>query len=227
VDNCCCGLASVYGIIKLLSNIDNTQKTMNILNDFFIKHPKKFILISFSAGIALALIIAGIIYLKDANKMSKLKEIYADWQTVTGQVNAFTARLPGEPEYAEQNLPLPDSNQFLRQEIYVGSDGVMAYFVSATLYPSEISGDEEENLREAIAGSIQAIPDGLEVFANYKVPFRGANFLEYKIHSSSSNISYQGRAFLTDNILYQIYVSFAEEDYNDDAYTYFANSFSF
>ncbi|OGZ08781.1 MAG: hypothetical protein A3D65_03210 [Candidatus Lloydbacteria bacterium RIFCSPHIGHO2_02_FULL_50_13] len=200
---------------------------MNSINKLFLEHTKAFFLISFFSGIAVVLIIVGVFYLKDANKMAQLGEVYADWQVVTGQISAFTARLPGETEYATQDFPLQDSEQVMRQEMYVGSDSVLSYFVSATLYPSEISGDEEGNLREAIKGSVQAVPDGLEVFANYKVPFRGANFLEYKIYSPPTNTAYQGRAFLVGNTLYQIYASFEEEDYNDDAYTYFANSFSF
>ncbi|QQG45169.1 MAG: hypothetical protein HYW89_04190 [Candidatus Sungiibacteriota bacterium] len=191
------------------------------------KNQKLIIWGSFFGGIAVALIIAGVFYLKDANMMAKLGEVYADWQTVTGQISALTARLPGELEYITQDLPIPDSVQVMRQEVYVGSDGVMSYFVSATLYPSEVTGDEEENLRQALGGIVKAVPDGVEVFSNYKAPFSGANFLEYKIYAPPTNNAYQGRLFLTSNVLYQVYTSYAEENYNDDAYTYFTNSFSF
>lgn len=190
------------------------------------KNPKLLILVSFFGAIAVVLIIAGALYWKDANRIAKLGQTYADWKTVEGQISRFQAKLPGNPEYASKDLPIPDSEQVMKQELYVSGDDITSYYISATLYPAEVMGDEEENLRQALDGIVKAVPDGLEVFANYKVPFRGANFLEYKIYSPPTNTAYQGRLFLTSNTLYQVYISYTEENYNDDVYTYFENSFS-
>ncbi|MDP3710843.1 MAG: hypothetical protein Q8R29_03960 [bacterium] len=188
------------------------------------KNQKLLIWGSFFGAIAVVLIIMSVLYWKDANRIAKLEKIYADWKIVEGKITNFQASFPGKPEYATQDLPISDSGQTMRQEIYVGEDGGTSYFVSATSYPAEVTGKEEENLQQALDGIVKAIPGGEIVFSNYKVPFLGANYLEYKIHSAENTISYKGRILFSLNSLYQVYVSYKEVDYDDDAYTYFANS---
>ena len=173
----------------------------------------------------IAIVIAGALYFKDAQRMNKLEKIYAEWVTVEGKITSFQARFPKEPEYAAQDLPIPDTDQMMKQEIYVSGDDAMSYFVSTTLYPSELSGGEEENLKKAFDGMVQAVPGGEIIFSRFEVPFSGSNYLEYKIHSPTNNTSYKGRMFLSTKGLYQVYVSYQESAYNDDAYTYFVNSF--
>lgn len=188
-------------------------------------YSKKFFWVSFLGGIAIAAAIAGVLYLKDANRMSKLEKAYAGWVIAEGKVTSFQARFPKEPEYAAQDLPIPNSGEKLQQEIYVGGDDELSYFVSATLYPAEVAGDEEKNLRGALDGMVRAIPGGEIVSSRYEVPFSGANYLEYKLHSTQNNTSYKGRMFLSSRSLYQTYVLYKELAYNDDKYTYFVNSF--
>lgn len=180
---------------------------------------------SFLGAIIVVLIIAGVFYLKDANRMAKLEKIYTNWKTVEGKITNFQARFPDEPEYAAQDLPIADSDQKLQQEMYVGGDNDISYFVSATLYPAKVTGNEEENLKQALEGMVGVIPDGEIVSSSYKVPFAGANYLEYKIHSAQNDISYKGRMFLSSDSLHQIYISYKEIAYDDDKYTYFVNSF--
>lgn len=189
------------------------------------KNQKILVLISFFGAIGVALIVAGVLYLKDVNRMAKLEKLYTDWILVKGEITSFKVRFPGGPEYAAQDLPIPNSDQIVKQEIYVSGDDDISYFVSATLYPAEVTGDEEENLRKALDGVVKAIPGGEIVIVEFKVPFSGRNYLEYKLHSLENNISYQGRMFLTADSLYQAYVSFPDIGYNDDKYTYFVNSF--
>lgn len=180
---------------------------------------------SFGGAIVVVVIIVGFLFLKDSNRMADLEKKYPDWKTVEGGINSFEARIPGEPEYASQELPIADSDQKIQQEIYVSGDENMSYFLSATLYPEEITGDEEENLRQALDGIVQAVSGGEVVFSSYKVPLSGANYLEYKITSADRSTSYKGRILLSSSSLYQVYVSYAESAYDDDKYTYFTNSF--
>lgn len=186
---------------------------------------KKIFWFSFLGGIVIAIAIAGILYFKDANRMSKLEKMYGGWVIAEGKVAKFQARFPKEPEYAAQDLPIPNSGNKLKQEIYAGGDDEISYFVSATLYPAEIPGNEEKNLRQALDGMARAVPGGEIVSSGYHAPFSGANYLEYKIHSVQNNTSYKGRMVLSAKALYQAYISYQELAYNDDAYTYFANSF--
>lgn len=189
------------------------------------KNPKLLFWGSFLGAIAIVLIIAGIFYFKDKSGMAELEKVYADWKTVEGQITKFQARFPGEPEYTAQDSPIPDLDQKIQQEVFVGEDDEMSYFISAVLYPSEILGNEEENLRQALDGVVKVIPEGEIIASEFKVPFLGKNYLEYKIHSSEDNIFYEGRMFLTSNSLYQVYVSYPETTFNNDKFTYFANSF--
>jgi len=189
------------------------------------KNPKLLMWGGFFGAIIVVLIIVWVVYLKDENKMAELGKTYASWTVAEGKLTQFQARFPKEPEYASQDLPIPDSDQVMRQEIYVGGDDDMSYFVSATLYPAEISGDEEANLRQALDGMAKSIPEGEIISSSYTVPVSGANYLEYKIHSNANNLSFKGRLFLSARSLYQVYVSFPEAAYSEDKYTFFANSF--
>lgn len=189
------------------------------------KNPKLLYWGSFFGAIAVVLIIAGVLYLKGENRMAELDKLYTSWKTVEGKIVGFQARFPGESEYAAQDLPIADSGEAVKQEIYVGGDENMSFFVSATLYPAEVTGKEEENLRQALGGVVKAIPSGEIISSKYEVPFSGSNYLEYKIHSAANNTSYKGRMFLSSRALYQVYTSYQEVAYDDDKYTYFTNSF--
>ena len=185
---------------------------------------KKLFYGGFIGTLAIVVIILGVFYFKGENRMAELGKVYSSWVDATGTISGFHARFPKEPEYATQDLPIEDSGEVIKQELFVGGSEQMSFFISSSRYPSDVD-SSEENMRQALAGMVDAIPDGEIISSRYTVPFSGANYLEYKIHRTENNISYKGRIFLSSRALYQIYASYQELAYNDDEYTYFVNSF--
>lgn len=186
---------------------------------------KKLFWGGFFGAIALFVIVVAFIQIRNQNRMKNLAEFFSDWSTVSGKITQFEARMPGEPEYASQDLPLEGSDKALQQEIYVSGEKAMSYFISATHYPFDVEGEEEQNLRLSLDGVIKAMEGGELVSAVYKVPFRGANYLEFEAKSSQNSTLYKGRIYLVDRSLYQVYVSAPQDGYNDAAYTFFTYSF--
>ena len=182
---------------------------------------------SFFGSIGAVVILVGIFYFVKQNRLSKLEEKYSNWVVAQGKILPFSARFPLEAQYDSGDVPIPDATKILRRELFVSVSDSTTYLISASLYPSEIPGKEEENLSVSLDGILNAVPESQLVSSKYEVPFSGSNFLEYKIFSKETNTYYKGRLYLTKNALYQIQVYYTEGNYDDDAYTYFANSFSF
>lgn len=182
--------------------------------------------ISFGGAILAVLAVVGFYYLKDARKMSELREFYGNWRPAQGKINAFQALFPKEPEYASQDLPIPESDKVIKQEIYVGGSDNMSFFLAASLYPEDITGGEEENLRSALEGMIGAMPDAKLISSRYVVPFSGKNYLEFEILSAGNEVRFKGREYVYGPSLYQVYASYPESAYSDNEYFYFVNSFS-
>ena len=192
------------------------------------KNPKLLFLGSFVGAIAVIIVVVAVMHARDQNRIANLAKLFTDWQTVAGKISRFEARMPGQPEYASQDLPLADPGQTMRQEMYVGGDTHMSYFVSATQYPSEVTGDEEQNLRASLGGMVNAISGGKIISSSYHVPFSGANYLEFEAYGTGNgnSASYKGRILLDAQSLYEAYVTYPKDSYSDAAYTYFVNSFS-
>ncbi len=196
------------------------------------KNPKLLFWGSFLGAIALVIALILFFSFQNANRMKKLEAVFGNWVTVEGKTSPFTARLPGEPEYIERDLPISDSGQasqteqVIKQEIYSGGTENMFYSIAASFYPWEVTGNEEENLRVALGGITQAVPDMKLVSANYKMPFSGKNYLEFETYNNARDTHWKGRMFITSRSLYHIYAEYKSTAYNDDEYFYFVNSFS-
>lgn len=188
------------------------------------RNPRLLFWGSFVGSILIVLAIVVFFSLQNSSRMSELSEVYADWSLVLGKVSPFEARLPKAPEYASEDLPIPGTEQKIRQEMYVSGSDDASYFVTATLYPEEVTGDEEENLTAALDGMMEAIPGAQVLSSHYTVPFSGSNYLEFESRNPANDTHYKGRLYLADRSLYQVYLSYPTASYNDDEYTYFVNS---
>lgn len=188
---------------------------------------KKLFWGGFAGAIVVVIAIIVFVSLRSDSRMRELGEFYANWPVAQGKINNFTARFPQEPEYQSQELPIPDSDQSLKQEIFVGNSDRMSFFIAGTLYPSALTGDAETNLRTALDGMTNAIPDVQVVSSKFVVPFNQPHdYLEFEIKNSRNNTQYKGRIFAVDSALYQVYVTYPEAAYDDNEYTYFVNSFT-
>ena len=200
-------------------------KYMRTFTSDYMKNPRLLFWGSFIGAIVIVVAVVALYSLQDSKRVSGLSEFYAHWPAVEGKVNAFEARFPAEPEYASENLPIPDSQQKIQQEIFVAGSKDMSYFVATSLYPEELTGDEEESLKTALNGMMQTIPGTQMLSSQYIVPFSGNNYLEFEFLNPDADTHFKGRVYLVGKSLYQIYTSYPKASYNDNEYTYFVNSF--
>lgn len=164
----------------------------------------------------------------EQGKIDELAQKFPDWIAVQGDLAPFEAFFPQEPQIEEFEQPIPDSDLVIKQKVYVAEVVLdMTYALSVAAYPSSLGGETEENLRDSLNGMVASLPDGELVSSRMIVPVSGEKSLEYLIHRKEVGPYLKGRLMLKNqNTLYQYWVSYLDEShYNDDAYTYFVNSF--
>lgn len=186
---------------------------------------KKLFWLSFIGGIAVVAAIAGFLYFKQSSKIEGLAKLFPDWVLVEGKVTNFTARFPANPEYITQELPIQGLNEAVKQEIFSLENENLAYFISASKYPLSIPGEEEDNLRASLEGMLSTVPGGKILFSKIGSSLAGKKFLDFEIQNSADNTFFKGRLFINGDKLFQVTFSYGENSYNDDAYSYFINSF--
>lgn len=188
--------------------------------------PRLLFWLSFGGTIVIIAAVAGIVALRGSNKTKELSDFYSNWKTVEGKVGSFTAKFPNQPEYASQDLPIPNSKQVLKQEIFVGNSNKMSFFATATKYPIEPKGDLETLLRASLDGVAKSIPEVQSVSGKFTVPLREPyNYLAFEIRSGQNATNYKGRIYLVGDTLYQIYATYPEGSYQDNEFANFENSF--
>lgn len=186
---------------------------------------KKLFWLSFIGGIAVVAAIFGFLYLKQSSKIEGLAKLFPDWVLVEGKATNFTARFPKNPEYITQELPIQDLNETVKQEVFSLENENLAYFVSASKYPVSIPGEEEDNLRMSLDGILGTVTEGKVLSSKIGSSLVGKKFLDFEIQNSADNTFFKGRLFIDGDKLFQITFSYGENSYNDNAYSYFINSF--
>lgn len=179
-------------------------------------------------GGTILLVISGIIIYSQIQEgeMEKLSQKFPDWIVVRGGAAPFRALFPREPRTEESETPVPNSDIVLKQKVYVAEVPLdMTYALSTVVYPSSVGGDLEENLRDSLNGMMPTLPDGELMSSRMVVPLSGEKSLEFLIHRKEMNSYLKGRLLLKDAVLYQYWVTYGEDRYQEDAYTYFVNSF--
>ena len=189
---------------------------------------KKIFWVSFIGAIVLVGIVIALVVSRDSKKTDELTAKFPSWVSVTGTTASFTAKFPSQPETQVQDLPVPNSDQILKQEVFATeSDVGMSYTLAVIVYPATMGGDEEENLKTALQGMVTGLPSGA-VLASSRMrtdSFGNNKALEFVIDGPSS-VHIKGQLRLGGNALYQIMVNYLDSaGLNDDAYTYFIDSF--
>ncbi len=191
-----------------------------------IKNPRLLFLGGFLGALAIIAIVVIALNVAQGNRMAKLEKMFAHWVPVQGNIAPFAAKFPQQPEYATQEIPIADSEQVVRQEIFVGGSDSMSFFASSAVYPADLEGGEEDLLSQSLNGMVQTFTEGKIISSEYVVPFSGPNYLEFELHNVSDDVYVKGRLYAAPRALYQIYATYEQPSYNDDEYTYLVSSFS-
>lgn len=190
------------------------------------KNQRKIFWISFVAGIIIVTGVVSFAYFKESRRIGELTKMFPDWVKVEGKISSFSAFFPKEPKYVTQDIPVPNSNGAVHQELFaLEVDKDTAFFVAGTIYPSAISGNAEENLRSSLDGMLNTVPKGQIVSSKFVRPIFGKDFLEFEIYGPTTDIYFKGRLYVSGNMLYQTNATFKKELYNKDVFDYFVKSF--
>ncbi|NJO84566.1 MAG: hypothetical protein HC828_18535, partial [Blastochloris sp.] len=144
-------------------------------------------------------------------------DIPAGWQEVTSEEGNFSALMPGDPEEMSETIPT-DIGDVEANFVQVATEEA-AYQVVYSDYPEEMiaNADIDEIFAGAINGALENI-DG-ELVSEEVIDIDGNPGREFVAEAALEGISitYQGRYFLVENRLYQVFVvgdasSMAEED---------------
>ncbi len=179
-------------------------------------------------GIIVGLVIAGVAIFfttsREAQELKSLAAQFPNWVQVSGTLAPFDVRFPKEPKYVSQDLPVPNSNIILKQEVYSLDDEGSRYTVGAVVYPSDISGDVGDNLHDALEGMVKSIPGAVLVKEERQSTNTGTPYVEFSI--KENEMLYKGRLRMMPRTLLQIIMESSEKSFNHDVYSYFVAAFT-
>lgn len=203
---------------------------MNNINKFIAKNPK-FALWGSIIG-TVVVVFAGIIVYQQMQKkeMAQLAARYSNWVEVSGTLKTYKALFPAYPETEVVDLPLPNSDQTAKQEVFIADtekDG--SYSLSAIVYPVDVESSDKDklndDLKKALNGVTNVIPDAKLISSRIDVPLEGPRSVEFIIENPETKTYLKGRIMLVKDTIYQIWIDSSEKEPNEK-YKYFINSFS-
>src|SRR3989338_3628321 len=141
-------------------------------------------------GIIGGLFIAGVVVFfttsRESQELKSLAAKFPGWVLVTGKLASFDAIFPKEPKYDSQDIPVPNSDLILKQEVYTLDDGGARYTVSAVIYPEDIPGDEGNNLHDALLGMVKSVAGALLLTEDRQSTLAGKQYIEFSIKSEDT-----------------------------------------
>ncbi|MDO8482557.1 MAG: hypothetical protein Q7S86_01910 [bacterium] len=179
-------------------------------------------------GVTLGLLVAGVVIFfitsRETQGLESLAAKFPNWIPVTGKLVEFDAIFPKEPKYDAQDIPVPNSDLILKQEVYTLEDNATRYTVSAVIYPDDIPGDEGDNLHDALLGMVKSVPGATLEKEERRSTLAGKPYIEFSIKSGDT--LYRGKMLMASRTLLQLLVESPEKNFDLDASSYFINAFN-
>lgn len=149
---------------------------------------------------------------------------FATWKEFIPRSGLFKVLLPNAPQYAKDFIPIPDSTQKRRYDMYASEkiDGTL-FLISMITYPPEVdtSFDEDilhQNIKELIHNkphnNLTKILNG--TFGDYQT-------FDFTIESKEFHV--EGKAIKVDKIVYMLTYITPKENFDPEEYQHFINSF--
>jgi len=133
---------------------------------------------------------------------------------------------PKEPEHMQQLMPVPEENTHLQYDVYLsGLEGQAVFMMLVAEYPMKgMEAYTEVNLENFLNGLLSQNPNNKLIFADI-TDFNGHKALDFFIRTKG--VFFKGRAILANNHLYLIAMECEMQNYSEDRYNFFVNSFEF
>lgn len=168
--------------------------------------------------IALLLILS---IFKTHNLQAGEREVWREYHSVNGRCKiAF----PDIPKHMKERFALPQSKAVVTYDAYISAvKPQTVYMMLIAEYPHKIKPSQEEmSLESFVSGLVQR--GGQLIFADF-INNKKATTMEFFIQNE--NVFFKGLAMMKDNKLYLIAVESIDEQYKENLYHQFIESFSF
>ncbi len=181
----------------------------------------------------LALSSLGIRYIakEAAYQKEGLKENYPmvdinQWKEFRSDLGNFNVLLPVLPQHASQMVSLPNSPNKLKYDLFLAQekDGTN-FMINVISYPDDMDLSNPQSLLENVMNEMVAGDSNNQLKYSEKGKFQHSPSLEFAIENPQFLI--QSRAFLVEKMLYVLTVVDRIENYNQNEYRAFINSFHF
>lgn len=151
---------------------------------------------------------------------------FQDWREFISAIGRFKVQFPAEPQSADEELPVPDSQLVLKYNMYVSEEqGGGTFMVSLITYPEGLDTSKQENMLENVMNEmVKANPENRLRSLEFH-DFQGHTALDFLIESPEVIIN--SRSFVVDKRLYLLTVIAKTKQYSADKFLYFINSFEF
>ncbi len=171
----------------------------------------------YAVGVIVGIIVVLIIY-------AFLPKNETTWEQVKG--TSYQASFPLKPNYESNELPISGSDIKVNEERYtIEEPNGMAYLVVADVYPTSLSEiPVEETLQNALQGMVATSPNNELITSEFlnRDEQTGINFL---IEDKKQNLFYKGKLIVGEKTLYQIFVTYYPQEYNEEKFQTFQNAF--
>lgn len=150
-----------------------------------------------------------------------------NWPATYSKHGRCKVSFPHKPEHMQQMMPVPEQNRHLQYNVYVaGNQEDAVYMMLIAEYPMQVNSPDhaQMNLENFLNGVMSQNPNNKLIFADI-VDFQGEKALDFFIRTKG--VFFKGRAIIANNNLYLIAMECDMQNYNEDTYNYFVESFQF
>lgn len=145
------------------------------------------------------------------------------WVEFYSKEGGFIINFPTYPEISKASQNREDLGTTLESINYQSSSD-MFYGIRFATYPAEVQfEDSQTELKKALDGL--AAQSGFEVISSNSLTWKGNGAIDYSIKNAAQNIYFKGRFILVNKTLYILTVAWKGDNYYDEEYNKFINSF--
>ncbi|PCI76273.1 hypothetical protein COB21_04590 [Candidatus Aerophobetes bacterium] len=148
------------------------------------------------------------------------------WKHYYSNNGKCTIALPNKPEHMKQVMSDPQTGNSMNYDVYLAAfEKKAVYMVLIANYPEPIKvSDSIQSLENFLNGLLTQNPHNKLLFADITT-VGGCKALDFIIEAKG--VLFQGRAILSETNMYLLAMECQRENYQEQHYTYFIQSFQF
>lgn len=159
-------------------------------------------------------------WLADAGK----KEYFSTWKKFVPSSKLFEVYLPNPPQYGKDFIKIPDSDKNRRYDMYASEklDGSL-FLISVITYPPEYDTSQSLTILRQNIDELMHQKAGNHLNTLLNKMFQNHSSVDFDFENKEFKV--EGRAVHDDHIVYMLSYITKKENYSEDEYDFFINSF--